>query len=281
MKRILVPTDFTDTAENGLDVAADLAEELNAEILLLNVIYPVRGTTFTAMGDVNKMPRGEADRFMVELVRTNKVRLQEEIKNYEDRNITITPHIDFENKTHGLNHFVKENEVDFIVIGTKGSKSLTEYLFGSHTENIIKASDCPVISIKEPTKDFKPKNIVFAVDIQKEEYYGIDDLQEFAEEFNSQVHFLYVMDDGVDNNEAVSKLQNLADSNHFKNYTINTLENSNVENTIKKFARRKEADMLAVVSEGKKGIKELIFGSVTNDIINNMHEPVLVMSKEK
>ncbi len=281
MNKILVPTDFTETSENGLRVAVELASELSAEIILLNIIYPVKGTTFTAMGDINNMPRGQADHFMAELVRTNKARLNNLIGKYNEKGVKFTPLLDFEDRTHGLNHFVREHNIDFIVIGTKGSKSLSEYLFGSHTENIIKASDCPVISVKEAVDDFSPENIVFAVDINKETYHGIEDLKDFATEFNSQVHFLYVMDDGIDNNEVVSKLQNLAESYEFDHYSINTVNNGNVEDTIKKFAKRKEADMLAVISEGKKGIKELIFGSVTNDIINHVSQPVLVMSKEK
>ncbi|MDZ7741139.1 MAG: universal stress protein [Bacteroidota bacterium] len=255
MKKILVPTDFTDIAENGLKVAIELTRKANAEIILLNVIYPVKGTTFTAMGDINNMPRGQADRFMAELVRTNKARLDKLIGKYNEQGVEITPQIDFEDKTHGLSHYAREHEIDLIVIGTKGSKSLNEYLFGSHTENIIKASDCPVISVKKPVENFSPENIVFAVDINKEEYHGIENLKNFASEFNSEVHFLYVMDDGIDNNEAVSKLQNLAEKNKFDRYSINTVNNGNVEDTIKKFAKRKEADMLAVISEGKKGSK--------------------------
>ncbi len=282
MKKILVPTDFTKNSENGLKLAVDLAKEINGTIVLLNVIYPVRSTTYTAMGDINNMPKGQADHFMAELVRTNKVRLQKEIEKYKKESVEIIPQIDFEDKIHGLNKYVKDHDIDMIVIGTEGSKSLSEYLFGTHTENVIKASECPVISVKEePEDNFNPASIVFAVDIKNENYQGINALRNFAENFQAEVHFLHVQDDGINTKEAVSKLQNLAESNNFKNYTINTINNSNIGDTIKSFVKRKDADMIAVVSEGKKGIKELLFGSVTNNLINDVNEPVFVMSKAK
>ncbi len=284
MKKILVPTDFTKSAENGLKLAVDLAKHVNGEITLLNMIYPVRGSSFTAMADVTRTPRGETDLFMVKLIKTNKAKLQIEIDNFKKDNVPIKPEIDFEDKVHGLNKYVKQNDIDMIVIGTKGSKSLYEYLFGTHTENVIKVSDCPVITVKEePVDGYFPESIVFAVDINNENYHGINELKKFADEFNSQVHFLYVMDDEIDTEEAVSKLGSLAEANKFNDYTINTFKEnkSNVEDTIKSFAKRKDADMIAVVSEGKKGIKELLFGSVTNDLINNVEYPVFVMSNEK
>lgn len=38
MNRILVPTDFSDQAENALKVAAQLAKKFNSEIFLLHML---------------------------------------------------------------------------------------------------------------------------------------------------------------------------------------------------------------------------------------------------
>jgi nucleotide-binding universal stress UspA family protein len=278
MMKLLVPTDFSDTAENGLKLATDILKKIGGEIILLNVIYPVPGTTFTAMGDINNLPRGKADRFMAELVRKNKSKLDKEIEKYGSDKIKIIPRMDFVDKVDGLKNYVKEHELDLIVMGTKGSKSLTEYLFGTHTERVIKVSECPVISIKGPAGKFYPDNIVFAVDINNENYEGIERLKDFANTLNGTVHLLYVVDDGIETNEALEKLESLARETGFNQYTLNTVNNHDAESTIRNYAKRKSADMIAVVAEGKTGVRELLFGSVTNDIINNIEIPVFVIS---
>lgn len=277
MNRILVPTDFSFTAENGLKLAVDIARHINGEIILLNIIFPVHGTTFTAMGDISTLERGEADHFMAELVRKNRSRLDETIRKYGSDDVKIIPQIDFEDKTNGLNSYVKRHDLDFIVIGTRGSKSLTEYLFGSQTENLVKVSDCPVISVKESVNDFYPEDIVFAVDVNNKNFQGMKELKRFADKFQSEIHLLYIMDDRIQTDEAISKLQQIAEANKFSNYTINTAKNSDPEDAIKSYSKRKSADMLALISEGKTGIRELIFGSVTNDIINSSEVPVFVI----
>jgi nucleotide-binding universal stress UspA family protein len=278
MTTILVPTDFSKTSQNGLDLAVDMAENIDGKIILLNVIYPPRGSGFTAMGDVETALEGEAAHFMAELVRKNKERLNAEIDKYKDRSVEIIPQLDFEDKVQGLNAFVKEHQIDLIVIGTKGRKSLTEYLLGSHTENLIKVSDCPVISTKEKVEDFSLDNIVLAIDIRDKNFDGFGKLKLLLGEFKSKVHFLYVMDDGVDTDEAIDELRQIAEKNGFSDYTINTVDNNNPEDAIKRYVNRRSADMLAVFSHGKKGIKELIFGSVTNALINNVSIPVFVMN---
>jgi len=280
MFNILVPTDFSKTAENGLALAVNIAEQVDGRITLLNVIYPARGSGFSAMGDVETSLQGEAAHFMAELVNKNKVRLKKEIDHYKDRNVEIIPQLGFEDKVQGLNAYVKEHKIDLIVIGTRGRKSLTEYLFGTHTENLIKVSDCPVISIKNEVEDLSLDSIVLTVDIKDENFEGLNRLKILADKFKSETHFLYVMEDGIDTDEAIDKLKQIAEKNGFINYTINTVDNKNPEDAIKRYSNRRSADMLAVFSHGKKGLKELIFGSVTNDLINNVKIPVFVMNIE-
>lgn len=279
MEKILVPTDFSSTAEYGLKVATALAAPIEAEIHLLNVIYPVQGTTFSAYGDINNIPRTQEDRFMVELVRKNEQRMQALIEEYERPEFKINPVFDFEDKVNGINHFIKEHQIDLVVIGTTESKSLADYVFGSHTEKVIKASECPVISVRNKHDNFYPKNIVLALDVKNELYHGIEYIRDFAKKYNSKLHMLYVMDDGVETDEAVQKIENVCADFGISNYTINTLSDKNAEMSIKKFAKRQNADMLSLISHGRKGIGSMIFGSVTNDVINDSEIPVMVVNK--
>lgn len=281
MKKVLVPTDFSGTAENGLKFAVDIVKKLDGEITLLNVVYPARGTSFSGMGDVETSLRGEARHFMAELVRKNKERLNKQIERYGKESVKIIPQIDFEDKVHGLENFVKEHEIDLIVMGTRERKSLTEYIFGSHTENLIKASNCPVISVKEPVKKFTLENIVFAADVSSDNSFDMKELRELAEAYDSEIHFLYVINSVNNNQDAVDRLKEIATSEKIKKFTINTVDSKDPDDAIERYSKRVSADMVAVASGGKSAVRKLLFGSVSYDIINNLDIPVLVIPEEE
>jgi nucleotide-binding universal stress UspA family protein len=281
MDKILVPADFSDISRQGLQLAVDIAKQLKVRIILLNVIYPPAGSGFAATGDVNTANQGEAAHFMAALVRKNKARLDKLAVEYAKQGVEIIQQIDFENKVHGLNHYVKENEVDLIVIGTSGQKSLVEHFTGSNTENVIRVSNCPVISIKGKTTDFNPKNVVMAIDLENYSEEEIKVLRDFTGHYDCRVHFLYVMDDGLKTDEAARELESIAENNEFGSFTINAIENKDIADAIMHYTKRYSADLLTLVSEGKKGIRDLIFGSVTNDIINQVNIPVFIIPRKE
>lgn len=281
MNNILVLTDFTETSRYGLDLAVDLAKNTNSTIILLNLIFPASESGFSAMGDVNVHNQGEMSRFAAELMRTNNKRLLEEIGRFKDENVEFLPRIEIVESDKDVEKAIKKQEPDALVIGTEESKSFSEYFFGSDTEKLIKISDIPVISTRRDVDNYYPYNIVCALDIDDEGKIDLTLLRDFSEEFNSKVHLLYVLDDGISNSKAIEKMKNLADKYKINDYSINTVKNSSAEEAIKKFSKRKSADLLALVSEGKTGLKDMLFGSLTNDIVNKVDIPVLVMNPGK
>lgn len=278
MNTILVPTDFSRTAEYGTKLAIDISREIDSEIILLNVIHPVRGHSFPASGDINAMLEGETGRFMAELVRKNKERLDALIKKYDEHGVKMTPRIDFEDKVNGISHFIKDHEIDLTVIGTSGSESLTELIFGTHAENVIKVSDSPVITTRKEVSNFYPKNIVLAIDITEEHFGNLEHLKLFADQFDSEVHFLNVLDADTGTGTTTEKLMSIAREKNFPKYTISTMEKGDAVASIQAYVKRINADMLAIFSNGKSGIQKLLFGSKVHDIVNHSEIPVYVIS---
>ena len=84
MKKILVPTDFSERAEHALDVALQLAQSSDQEVLieLLNILDPERIYTITDDGDYKDLKSDEkyrelliskAGRKMEELIEAKKI----------------------------------------------------------------------------------------------------------------------------------------------------------------------------------------------------------------
>jgi nucleotide-binding universal stress UspA family protein len=281
MKTILVPTDLTGIAESGLKLAVDIAEVKGGKIVLFNVICPVHGTTFTTMDDINMMPRGQADRFMVERIRKNKSGIEALAKKYHKENVTIDPQIDFEDKVNGLNGFIRKWHIDLVVLGTRGAKSLSEFYFGSRTENVTRASGVPVILTKESIEEFFPKNIVLPVDTTENAPDIIEEMQAFAAQFKSRIHLLSIMHNGDDTAAVMDKMRNIAESAGFSDYSLNTYINGNPEQAIRSFSQRINADLMAVLSLEREGADRQLFGNLASKLVNSSKIPVLVISRER
>ncbi len=140
--RILVPTDFSDSARNALAVACDLARRFDASVTLLNVyqvpgvIYPegfipASPETYNKLLDETAAALGalkaEAERLGCSRVETRALEG------------TVFDEIVREAKDH-----------DVIVIGTHGRTGVSHVLLGSVAEHVVRLAPCPVLTVRLP-----------------------------------------------------------------------------------------------------------------------------------
>ena len=73
MKKILVPTDFSKPAQIAVDVAADIAQKSNSELILLHVAEEAVGNSFNVEGQVSSDAEGWEDKiFTMRLIEKAK-----------------------------------------------------------------------------------------------------------------------------------------------------------------------------------------------------------------
>jgi nucleotide-binding universal stress UspA family protein len=88
MKKILVPTDFSDLANQALNLAADIARQENSEIILLNVIEYPASPTFNVMG-MNAINNVD-NIYIVEIIDRIKDQLEITKKDIQYQNVNIS-----------------------------------------------------------------------------------------------------------------------------------------------------------------------------------------------
>jgi nucleotide-binding universal stress UspA family protein len=140
MKSIIVPTDFSDTANNAVQYAAALCKDYNLELHLLHAIH------IPAI-DVNA-PISLADTLMDNERKSTTEKLQK-VSNQlvEHYGIAVSIHSDF-----GLgSDIVIDKSVkigaDMIVMGTSGESGFIRGLLGSVTAGVVGKSEIPVLAI--------------------------------------------------------------------------------------------------------------------------------------
>jgi nucleotide-binding universal stress UspA family protein len=278
MKNILVPTDFSEISDFGLHVAAQIAKKSNARIHLLNLITPPLGNTFSVTGDVTKTYAHDEDVYVSELIRVNQNRMDKIADVHASDGVNINPVIKVNKWQEGIKEFMVTNHIDLVVMGTSGESSFDEYFVGNHTEQVIRISNKPVLTVRDYHTNFSLKNMVLAIDFDQKTYEAIGQINLLARLFNARLHLLHVRNsDNEDITEEEAKLSDFADQHHLSNYTVNSIKHSDEVDGIIKFSKAHNADVIAVVTHGRSGLSKIFRGSISENLIKEARIPVLTV----
>jgi nucleotide-binding universal stress UspA family protein len=137
IKKILVPLDGSKNSIRGLDMAIGLARQCNAIILGLHVIYAPSHSEFGFKGALDKGANKRIRQFM------------ESAKNKAAQNgIILKDKTVFGDVGYQIASFAKKNNIDLIVIGSRGRGLTKEMIFGSTSHYVIHTTKIPVLLIK-------------------------------------------------------------------------------------------------------------------------------------
>ena len=280
MYKIVVPTDFSKLSEYALDVALDIARKTNGAVFLLNVIGGFKNYSFSSMGGgVTDEYVSEEDRYVLELHRSNEKRLKSLIAKHAHGDIPVYPFIEIDDMEEGVNHFAERLNCDMVVMGTSGENTFSEYFEGNHTERVIRITHIPVLTIRKPLDDFPVKNIVFATDLKTVAKEGVDQIEKFATFYGATVHMVHVSND--DTERVRKKMEAFAEEHETPHQvpelTINPVKGSKVEQGILEFAKEKNADIIASVNHGRRGLMHLFVGGLSERLVRDSEVPVLTV----
>lgn len=271
MKRILVPTDFSDHAEYALRVAAQIARENNSEIVLLHMLeLPHQASD--ALGSGHDIPE---IMFFKNKVISNLEELMD--VDYLD-GITVSEIIQFDKAFEGILTVSKTNNIDFIVMGSHGSSGFQEMFIGSNTEKVVRFSDVPVLVIKNKMDNFKADNFVFASDFSQEIKKPFKQLIEIASAFNSHLNLVMINTPSSfkPTNVAEKIMSDFIKEFNYPNYSLHIYNDVNVEKGILNFANSVQADLIGMCTHGRRtGFAHFFNGSVSEDLVNHAFRPVI------
>ncbi len=282
MKKILVPTDFSEFSGHAFHLACQMAETAEAEVITLHVLdlagfidFSAAGNSYTMLGAGAGL--GFDETMMENLMETAKEKMSEFIGKYHPYpNKPVTEHIEFGNAYQYIIGFAKENHVDLIVMGSKGSGGLEEFLVGSNTEKVVRHAKCPVLTVKRPVEFSQIKDLVFGSDFTEEYACIATELLKIQKIFNAKIHLVRVNTPNsfVSTRESTKLIKDFVAKHHIENYTINIYDAHVEEDGIVHFAQDIDTGMIAIATHGRTGIMHLLSGSIAEDVVNNARRPV-------
>lgn len=275
MKRILFPTDFSETANNAFIYTLNIAQKNKATVYILHIYKsPIINSRIPAklISDYN---------------------LDAELKSFEDfKSKSQAMHSyacengfsDVELKlilkegyfTQNIKNFVEEEkDIDLIVMGTSGASSyLEKTFFGSNTVNTIENVNVPVLSVPAKAKFSSLETIAFTTLFKEQDKKTLEELMEKIEKLNSKFYCLHVTKDP-------KKIENvLAEWKEYfsgKPVTFEVLEyTDSINNSIMKFVTENQIGMIAAVSRNLNFFEELFSPSFIKKISYESDVPIFV-----
>ncbi|MEM1135509.1 MAG: universal stress protein [Bacteroidota bacterium] len=284
LNKILVPTDFSEEANNALSVAVEIAERTNAEITLLHIVdIPIVGHHDSL--DIMGNPYNDSDdpafykQYMAQLMRKTKAQMQEVIEKHSKAN--IKEHVVFDSFQKHIAKFVIQDETDLIVIGSKGASGIDEVLVGSNTERVIRMAKVPVLTVKSYTESFDPRKIVFASNFRNVSDNAVRALKKIQQVFMAEIIFVKVITPNTFETtpDTLKFIKEFAAQHQFEDYKAEVFNYYTEEEGIRAFGQSINADILAMCTHGRTGISHLFFGSIAEEVANHSAIPVLTFNE--
>ncbi len=207
LKTILVPTDYSTCAEGALMHALHLADKLGAEVHLLHVQEDYAGPFQYRLGGGDAVGGGSTVGDSV--ARWNGVAIRYYHRLHADPTAAILEH-------------ARREDVDLIVLGTHGNRSMDRFLsdvpdhwiIGATAEQIVKTADRPVFAVG-PRSSRRPdlvEAVLVPVDFsrngQRALRYGV----ELARLYGAELRFLHVVPAADARSEAARRLRALSEA---------------------------------------------------------------------
>ncbi|MEQ9404046.1 MAG: universal stress protein [Cyclobacteriaceae bacterium] len=274
MKKIIVPVDFSDVASDALDFAIDVNNLIKGKIILLHVLE-IPNYSFSVVGEMNTSHPEVF--FNGELIKGVHKRLEEWAQRVTDADQQVETQMLHGNPYENIAKEIVKEKADWIVMGSVGASGLTEVFVGSNAERVIRHSECPVFTIKGPTKISNMKNIVFASDLSADQDWVAYKAKEVQEMLGLNMHILKVRTphNFVSHKVAEEQLKKFADKNHFENATLNSIEADYPDQGIVAFAEEVKAGLIITGTHGRTGLAHLFGGSRAEDLANHSKISVL------
>jgi nucleotide-binding universal stress UspA family protein len=134
LKRILVPTDWSELSARALQFAAFLARDPDAELIVLYVV-PLPSLMY------GPPPESYLENERDELCRVRP----------SDPNLRVRHLLSEGEPAAAILQAARETNADLIVMGTHGRTGLDRLVVGSVAEQVVRRAPCPVLTVRANT----------------------------------------------------------------------------------------------------------------------------------
>ena len=273
MKKILVPTDFSEVAKDAYHFALEIAKIQKSSIKVIHVFHPDFDPQNPYLSESMNTQQEVSDSLLKKLI------TPEDGKNVikDPSPVTTEAVIGFP-----VEEILRHSEdASLIIMGTTGEKGVLEKLFGSVSTNVARKAACPVLLVPGGLRYQNFRHILYASDFESANEGTLEKLVDFANIFKADIHFVHVTEET--NAKDYKEIENKIFKILFKggepsfSFTMSKVEGSSVIEGINDYTLRHQIDMVVLVSPQRPFWESLFHKSVTKAMALNTKIPIMVL----
>jgi nucleotide-binding universal stress UspA family protein len=282
MRKILLPTDFSDNSINAIRYAIELFRDEACTFYVLNV-YRVPFLTNPDISYFDNQNLVHIEKSLQESSIINLNKLLDSIRENSGSKHDFKTISKYNFLVDAVKEVIKEEGIDLIVMGTKGATGAKEIFMGSNTGDIIMKVDCNILAVPERVTYSDPKEIAFPTDFRID--YTPDELEcltSIARKNDAFLRVLHIQNYPLNKhqNENREKLENLLKDK--VNYRFYTLTNIDFDTALNCFTQsRGDIDMIAIIARHYGFFERLFFRPKVEELSFHTKVPLLVLHKKE
>ena len=289
LNRVLLPLDFSEMSDAVVETAKFIGEKFKPKFYLLNVISPL-----VYISTPESMVVDVIDTEIIEEIEETKRKNAENLlSNYKAKlkGFEVETIIDIGNPADVILEKEEELNIDLTILGGHQKGLVERILLGSTSEAVVKHSKKPVLVVKGHAIG-KLEKVVLAYDFSEVADRLVDYSIEFLKPFGSKIYLIHVEEEieipileklGINiipqvRKKKTERLDQIKEK--FEREGLQTevvyLEEKDPAEGILEFIQKGDFDMVMVANKGLSGLKRILMGSVSLEVLRKAHIPVFV-----
>lgn len=276
MKKVLLPTDFSENAYNAIRYAQELYKDEACLFYLLHTYSPpINYVEYTSLSaEYIDLEDFYYSKVLGQLNALKKT-LEESFKNplHQFRAKAV-----FNTLVDEVLKMVEEEGIHLIIMGTKGATGAKELLFGSNTVHLIKKAKCPVIAIPDGFAYETPKEVLFPTDYEiSYKTKALKELLYLANENISRINVLHVSTGHALTDSQIANKEQLGNLLKPYAHVFHDMPNNEVIGGINEFQLKNKVNLLVMIMNKHTFLERLFLKPVIKKIGLNLYIPFMVI----
>jgi len=272
MKKIIVPTDFSEAALNAARYALAIAAQIDASITLLHVLplllpvseIPVPPQSFTII-------KAEAEQRLQQLCAT--------LKEEGQGKIALDYYWTDSSFTDELKTINRQKDVYAVVMGTTGSRGTAALFLGSYSLAALKKLKHPLIVVP-PGYRYQPvKKVALACDMEDvTATIPLSSVCDLLKIYDASVAIIYVSDHGEGiSTEAIRESRFVKTLLPDNKPSVQMLAGYDIEMELENYIRANNIDLLMMTRKDRGPLEQLFHTSLTKKMLLHPSVPILIL----
>ena len=271
INRILIPYDFSETADLSLEHAVFMAKLMKAQITLLHIVETVSFTSAIshALSGFEKKIETATNEKLETLAR--EIHLKS--------GVTLNVRTEVGRIYRKICSVAKEIDADIILMGTHGSSGYQKFSVGTNTSRVVQESPCPVLSVQTHAKGVGFQKILIPIDESSDSRQKVPFAVGMARFYNAHVSIIGLISfSGADLIRKFKiKVEQVEEymGKHDVSYETKFFEGHDLAAMTMKAAEECNADLLVIMTEQEPSLTGFLLGTYASKVVNNSKIPVL------